>query len=254
MSESRVHLVAPLTAAALIAQQVGSNAIRDGLFLSWFPVTALPYFVAGSALLAIPTAHGAGRLLVRFGPRRMVPALVALSGALFLVEWALFGPQPRAATVLLYLHSSVLGGIAISAFWSLLNERFDPHSAKALLARVAAAAAFGGFMGGLGAERIAALLSPHALLVALAITGAASVAGVLFVGIGAPPHRASTEVEDGRSGWSEIRRVPLLRDLALAVAFAAMLAALVDYVMKAEAVAYFGKGEPLVRFFGLFYA
>ena len=148
----------------------------------------------------------------------------------------------------------MLGGIAISAFWSLLNERFDPHSAKALLARVAAAAAFGGFVGGVGAERIAALLSPHALLVALAVTGAVSVAGVLFVGIGAPRHRASTEVEDGRSGWSEIRRVPLLRDLALAVAFAAMLAALVDYVMKAEAVAYFGKGEPLVRFFGLFYA
>ena len=35
---------------------------------------------------------------------------------------------------------------------------------------------------------------------------------------------------------------------------AAVLAALVDYVLKAEAVAYFGKGEPLLRFFGLFYA
>ena len=27
-----------------------------------------------------------------------------------------------------------------------------------------------------------------------------------------------------------------------------------DYLLKAEAVRYFGRGEPLVRFFGLFYA
>jgi len=49
VSESKVHLVAPLTAAALIAQQVGSNAIRDGLFLSRFPVTSLPYFIAAAS-------------------------------------------------------------------------------------------------------------------------------------------------------------------------------------------------------------
>jgi hypothetical protein len=254
VSESRVHLVAPLTAAALIAQQVGSNAIRDGLFLSSFAVTTLPYFIAGSALLAIPTAQASGRLLVRFGPRRVVPALLALSGALFLTEWALLGPQPRAAAVLLYLHSSVLGGIAVSAFWSLLNERFDPHSAKPLLARVAAAATFGGLVGGVGAERVAALLSQGALLVVLGGTGAACAAGAVLVGRGAPRRRASTAADESRSGWSEIRRVPLLRDLALVIASAAMLAALVDYVLKAEAVAYYGKGEALVRFFGLFYA
>ena len=99
MSESKVHLVAPLTAAALIAQQVGSNAIRDGLFLSHFAVTTLPYFIAGSALLAIPTAQGSGRLLVRFGPTRVVPALLALGAALFLAEWTLLGSRPEAAAV-----------------------------------------------------------------------------------------------------------------------------------------------------------
>ena len=48
--------------------------------------------------------------------------------------------------------------------------------------------------------------------------------------------------------------MPLLRNLTLVVALAATLAALVDYALKAEALATFGKGEPLVRFFGLFYA
>ena len=48
--------------------------------------------------------------------------------------------------------------------------------------------------------------------------------------------------------------MPLLRDLALVVALAAALAALVDYLLKAEVVNWLGKGEPLVRFFGFFYA
>ena len=64
---------------------------------------------------------------------------------------------PRIASAVLYFHTAVLSSIAISAFWSLLNERFDPHSAKALLARVAGAATFGGLLGGVGA-RVAARL------------------------------------------------------------------------------------------------
>ena len=158
MSERRKDLAAPLTAAALIAQQVAANAIRDGLFLTWFPVTSLPFFVAAAAILAVPAVGGSGRLMARFGPHGSSPRMLAVSGVLFFAEWILLGRQPQAATVLLYAHSSVLGAIAISAFWSLLNECFDPHAAKPLLARVAAAAAFGGLVGGVGAERIAAMM------------------------------------------------------------------------------------------------
>lgn len=252
---SCAHLVPLLTAAALVAQQVASNALRDGLFLSWFPVTTLPYFVATSAVLAIPAAESSGRLLARFGPGRLVPILFGTNTVLFVTEWALIGAQPRVATVLLYMHTSVLGAIGMSAFWSLLNERFDPHSAKPLMARVAAAAAFGGLSGGIGAERIAALASQRALLLSLGIAGTACVAGAVAIGRAMPRRRVPPrEPENRRSGWAEIRDVPLLRDLALVVALAAAVAALVDYVLKAEAVATLGTGEPLVRFFGLFYA
>ena len=156
--------------------------------------------------------------------------------------------------MLLYVHSSVLTAIAISMFWSLLNERFDPHSAKPLMARVAAAAAFGGLVGGVGAERMAAVLPEGALLVALGLGDGLCMIGAVIVGRAAPARQSSQEDVGGFSGWSKIRRAPLLRDLALVVALAAVLAALVEYLLKAEAVAYFGKGEPLVRFFGLFYA
>jgi ATP:ADP antiporter, AAA family len=252
--QRRARILAPLTATALIAQQVGSNALRDGLFLSFFSVSSLPYFMAGAAVLAVPAAHFSGRVLTRFGPIRVVPAVLGASALLFFVEWALLGWLPRTALVLLYLHSSVLGAIAISAFWSLLNERFDPHSAKPLMTRVAAAATFGGLIGGIGAERFAALLPEGALLLVLALVCGACVAGAVALGQGAPARRAPTVVPDWTSGWTQIRRQPLLRNLALVVTLAAVLAAFVDYLLKAEAVSHFGRGEPLVRFFGLFYA
>jgi membrane associated rhomboid family serine protease len=180
---------------------------------------------------------------------------LALNAALFLAEWALIGRQPRTAAALLYLHSSVLGAIAISSFWSLLNERFDPHSAKPLMARVAAAAALGGFVGGVSAERVVALLPQGAFFPLLALVSAVCVAGALVVGRGTPPNRARVMEEPERAGpWTSFRQQRLLRDLALVVALAAMVAALADYLLKAEAVAYFGKGPQLVRFFGLFYS
>lgn len=254
MSESKGPLVAPLTATALIAQQVASNAVRDGLFLSFFPVQTLPYFMAGAALLSVPAAQLSGRALRRFGPARAVPVVLGASALLFLTEWGLFEWLPRVASVLLYLHSSVLGAIAISAFWSLLNERFDPHSAKPLMARVAAAAGIGGMIGGVGAERVAALLPPGALFLILSLLAGACIAGAVALGKGAPPRRGGDEPLDHASGWTHIRRQPLLRDLALVITLAAVVAAFVDYLMKAEAVAYFGKGDSLVRFFGVFYA
>jgi hypothetical protein len=91
VTEARTAWAAPLTAAALIAQQVGANATRDGLFLSFFAVQSLPYFMAGAAVLAFFAAQASGRLLARFGPVRMVPVLLASSAVLFVVEWLLLG-------------------------------------------------------------------------------------------------------------------------------------------------------------------
>ena len=247
-------LVAPLTAAALIAQQVASNAVRDALFLTWFPVTSLPYAMVAAAVLAIPAAESSGRLLTRFGPARVVPFILGISSVLFLIEWNLLGGQPRVASGLVYVHASVLGAIGISAFWSLLNERFDPHSAKALMARVAAAGAFGGLAGGVGAERVTALMSLGALFILLGLS-APSVWRVPFSSVAARlpgAHERRYQRRNGTDGPNPARATS--SNLALVVALAAALAALTDYLLKVEVVSWFGKGEPLVRFFGLFYA
>jgi len=248
-------VVVPFTVAVLLAQQVASNAIRDGLFLTWFPVTALPYFIAATAMVAAPAAESSGRLLVRFGPRRLVPVLLGMNSVLFLVEWGLLHALPRVASGLVYLHVSVLGAIGISAVFSLLNERVDPHAAKPLMAQVAAAATLGGLAGGIGAERVTALFSQEVLLGILAALGGIAVAGSVVIGRGMSAQRALLHApDDQQGGWAEIRRVPLLRALAVVVALAAVLAAMLDYLLKSDAAVWFGPGDHLVRFFGLFYA
>jgi hypothetical protein len=254
VTRSRHQLAAAITSAALIAQQVAGNAIRDGLFLSFFPVQSLPYFMAGTAVLAIGAAQLSGRLLARLGPERVAPALFASNAALYLMDWAILGPAPQAAAVLLYLHCTVLGAIAISSYWSLLNERFDPHSAKPLMARVTGAATLGGLVGGVTAERVAALLPEGSLFPILGLLGAVSVAGARAVGGRAADRPGVADQTEDAGAWTEFQRPGLLRDLALVIALAATLAALADYLLKAEAVAHFGSGHHLVRFFGLFYS
>ena len=49
--DRRARVLAPAVAAALVAEQVASNAGRDALFLTHFDVTTLPWFVAAAAAL-----------------------------------------------------------------------------------------------------------------------------------------------------------------------------------------------------------
>lgn len=248
------RMIAPATALVMLALQVGSNATRDALFLSAFPITALPWFVALSALASFPAAHAAGWLLGRLGPRRVVPAVFAAGCALFAVESVLLGPRPGAAAAVLYFHATVLGAVVISTFWSLLDERFDAYSAKRHFARAAGTATLGAVIGGFGAARIAAHWSPQVLLAVLAGGAAACAAGSLLVGRGGKGGaRAEPSLRvPGRA--PERDHVPYLRALAAASALAALVGTLCDYVLKAHAAAQVPAGVPLVRFFGVFYA
>ena len=248
------RVVAPFTALVMLAVQVGSSATRDALFLTSFSVTSLPWFVALAALVTLLAAHGTGSLLARYGPRRTVPATFGLNAALFGAEAWLLQPLPTTAAVLLYLHTTVLGAIATSTFWSLLNERIDPHSAKRLFSRVAGAASLGAVIGGVGAERVAAFQSPGVLLAVLAGGAAACVAGTLVVARGGDRGAGGDEHVTPAGASSPPAHTPYVRELALVATLAALVGTLCDYVLKADVAAHAAGSAPMIRLFGLFYA
>ncbi len=250
-----VAIVAFGTALSMLAAHIVGKVARDALFLSNFPVTALPNAMIGAAVFSLGGAAAMSRLLARGGPARVVPVAFGLSGLLFVLEWWLLGLAPRLTAVILYLHYAALGAVLISGFWSIINERFDPHSAKRTIARVGGFATLGGVVGGLAAERISALFGLAAMFPVLAAlhVGCGLALRATTAGATGPGHAREAEAGATASGLRTLVSQPLLLQMAVLVAGYAVIDALLDYALKAEASARFEGGEGLGRFFAIFY-
>ena len=244
---------AVVSATLMIAHQVAGKATRDALFLSQFDVTALPKMVMASAVLSMLAVVVIARLLAQFGPSRVMPGAFALSALLFFASWILYGVSPAATSIALYLQMGVFGAVLISGFWSVVNERFDPYTAKQTIARVGAAATLGGVIGGVLAGRVADAIDIRAMLLVLGGLHALCGIGVRAIGEGRRPTGVATEL-GLLPGLQLLRRQPYLQWMGALMVLVAVLAALLDYAMKAQASLRYTQSEDLIGFFGKFYA
>lgn len=251
--DSRALLFALFAATTMIAQQVAGKATRDALFLSNFDVTDLPKMVIAAAVSSMAGVLVISQLLTRISPTALVPAAFGLSAVLFVGEWLLLDYHPGLASIALYLHMAIFGAILISGFWSIINERFDPHSAKRRVARIAAAATLGGVIGGLLANRVVHLMDVRTML--LFLSGLHLVCLVAIRGIGTPLRALPVETATRTSSaFTVIRHTHYLQWMAALMVLIAVMAALVDYAFKAEAAARYQDSGSLVTFFATFYA
>lgn len=101
----------------------------------------------------------------RFAPARLVPTLFVLSAALYFVEWLGSGAFPRVVAVLIYVHTATFGASVVSGFWSVINERFDPYTAKRVIGTIASGATAGGVVGGVAVWQGAPYVALESLLV-----------------------------------------------------------------------------------------
>jgi len=237
----------------MMAQQVASRAARDGIFLSQFNSSALPTMVAVAAILGLVLSIARARVLVRLGPFRITALSLALSGVLQIGEWLLLGSYPRVAACVIYVHVVALGSVLLSGFWSVMNESFDPRTAKSYFGWISGSGTLGGILGGLMGARVAVWISPSAIILVLAIMHMVC-AGMLWRTFPTPALDAKTAAHADRPSVLEaVQRYPFLLRLAGLVLAASVGASLLDFVFKAQAAHVLGKGAPLVRFFGLYY-
>jgi len=248
--DTRAVGLAVLVATLIIAQQVAGKAVRDALFLSQFPISDLPKAMLAAAIVSIPAVLATSWSMVRLGPGWVSPAALALSAVLFAVEWAVLERFPRGTAVLVYLHVSALGGMVISAFWSVINERFDPHTAKRAMSQITTGCAIGGLIGGLFVGGGAASLDVRSFLLALALVSACCALGVARV---APESRVATRLEATPSGLAQLQRSPYLRLIAGLVAVVGLVSAMLDFAFKAQASIELAKGPALMSYFATFY-
>jgi ATP:ADP antiporter, AAA family len=249
-------LAAVISSGAMIAFQIGGKATRDALFLSNFPVTALPGALVSAALVSVVSVILASKAMGARGPRRVVPYAFGLSSILLLVEWFISGLSPRVAAVLFYLHMASFGAVLISGFWSMITESFDPHTAKIEVARIASAGTAGGIVGGVLAERTGAMFSATAMLPVLATLHMLCAVLNIHLRRSVPVSTAQPSTPESFTATSGLRvlsNAPYVRNLAYLVLLGTVAENLLDYVLKTQATLTFGRGDELIRFFGLFY-
>jgi len=245
---------AVLAAALLVAQQVAAKATRDAFFLSQFDVTSLPAMSIATALFSLLAVLGFARAMTVLSPARFLPLALAASALFLALEWGLSGSQPRTASAIVYLHTAVFGATLVSGFWSLVNERFDPYSAKRAMGPIGAGASLGGVIGGLVTWGASTSIAVPTMLLGLAALNLLSIAPILLLrqrSATVPPAAAAPLAS--ASGLRLIRDLPYLRSLAAVVALCAFLESLLDYVFSAAAAVRFAGGGSLMSFFALFH-
>ena len=252
--------VAMAAGMSMLAFHVGSKAVRDALFITSFSVTALPVMIMAASLFSFACVLLNGRLMTKLTPARLVPASFFLSSVVMVGVWLELNQIPKVASVVLYLHIVGIGSILTSGFWSMVNETFDPRTARRHVGRIAGASTLGGILGGVIAERVGAHFSITAMLPALAAYHAAC--GVLLLVLArrtAPSKEDRSSARDGEAAadisvFRILKDALYLRTLAALVILGTISAAMIDYVFKAQAANTYGGGEPLMRFFALFYS
>lgn len=242
--------IAMVTATFLIAQHIAAKATRDALFLTLFDVSRLPTVMMASAAVSVAAVLLVSRLLSRFGPIRLIPPLYLISALLLALQWYLSDIAPRVAAVALYLHASALNSILISGFWSVINERFDPYSAKQIIPKLTAATTFGGVVGGLAAKAVASAADTHTVLLMLSTMHLICALGVGF--LAARARQGVQEQGPPPEFLAPLKSGSLIRRMAFLTLLVATTAGVLDYILKAQASSDLSP-EQLITFFSYFY-
>lgn len=201
------------------------------------------------AVLSAIFALGAARLFRSYGPGRVAPLLLVLNALGFGAEYAMLPVSPGPVALILYLHVTAVGPVVVSGFWSVVSERFDPHSLRTSMPRIGFGATLGGLSGGLFAERIGTMVDARSTLLGLFVL---SVLGALAVRA-LSGQSAAAAVDTGEPVRTAALRSSYIYWLSAFVCLTALSSSAIDFAFKARAMERFASAEELVQFFGLFY-
>lgn len=242
----------------MIAQQVAGKATRDALFLTQFDVRRLPGMMIVSAMISFAAALFAARALNNHGPRKAVRAAFLLGAIAFALEFAASFISKRSIAVIVYLHMALFGATVISVFWSLINERFDPHAAKRAVARIAAGGTLGGVLGGFIGYNVASLTSVRTMLAALALLNLVALVAISRIraprgGERAPAASKPPPPDAVGTGIKSLHVGKYLMTLGVMVALVAATEAFADYLFAAHVREHMRDGRSLMAFFSAFH-
>jgi ATP/ADP translocase/HEAT repeat protein len=230
------------------------RTVRDTLFLSRFPISALPWMFVCYGVASAITVVVYARFADRLSPSKAIVAWSVLGSLTYIGTWLAVQWELAWIYPVFYVWSEVFANLLISQFWTLANELHDSRSAKRLSGVVGSARVLGVIAVGAGTGAVVRLIGTAQLLFVLV--------AILLV-VAKLSSMLADESDDGRSrrryGNGERDYKPkIIGDsyvtaLSLMILFAFTALTLGDYQFKAIARATYAEDD-LARFFGFFYA
>jgi len=226
------------------------RTVRDTLFLSRYPVSALPWMFVLYGVASALTVVAYARLADRISRARLVVVSVAIASATYLATWVLVGTEVGWIYPVFYVWSEVVANLLIVQFWTLANDLHDPRAARRLFPAIGAARVVGVVLIGLLSSALVRAIGTPALLFVL-VAMMIAIAG-LALALRREP-RADDEVQRTRGPRPRVLRDPYVLSLAGFILLAFTALTIGDYQFKIIARETF-REDDLARFFALFYA
>ncbi len=231
------------------------RTVRDTLFLSRYPLSALPWlfiiYAAASAVVAVLY----GRVAERLPRQRMIVLSCAVGAVTYLAAYAGVRAELRFVYPAFYVWTEVVSNLFIVQFWTLANDLNDARSARRLFGFIGSARLLASVAVGLVTGLVVRAIGTAQLIVILVGLMAAIAAVATRIGREARVERSQRAGTTPRQHGAAppVLADPYVRALAvlLLVAFTALNIG--DYQFKAVARGAF-QGDELARFFAHFYA
>ncbi len=227
------------------------RTVRDTLFLSRYPLTALPWMFVLYGMASAITVVGYSRFADRVARGKLVAISTGLGASTYAATFVLVHYDVPWIYPVFYVWSEVVANLLIVQFWTIANDLHDPRAARRLFPTIGSARVLGVVVIGLVSGAIVQVIGTPALLFVL--IGLMGVVAVLAWRLAQYPRVEATTVRPRKGPPARIagdRYVQILAVMTL-LAFAALTIG--DYQFKAIARASYQEDE-LARFFSLFYA
>ncbi len=231
------------------------RTVRDTLFLSRYPLSALPWMFVAYGLASAVVAVAYARLADRVSRKAQIAGACAVGAVTFVGAWACVRADLRWIYPVFYVWTEIVANLFLVQFWILANDLHDARTAKRLFGTIGSARLLSSVVVGLAAGAVVRLVGTAQLILVLAGL-------MVLIALVAAVIAREAHVSRAERGGAPPRRVgraprlladPYVRSLALVLLIAFTAVNVGDYQFKAIARATYQEDQ-LARFFALFYA
>ncbi|MFI5207975.1 MAG: hypothetical protein ACHQX4_08145, partial [Gemmatimonadales bacterium] len=232
------------------------RTVRDTLFLSRFPLTALPWMFVIYGVVSAVVAVAYARMADKVPRHRMILLSCAVGAVTYVGAWAGVRADLHLVYPAFYVWTEVVSNLLVVQFWTVAADLLDARAAKRLFGTIGSARLLASVIVGLATGAVVRLIGTPQLIFILVALMAAIAAITLVIARQAPAERGT------RPGQRPKRRAgkapsalsdPYVRLLAIVLLLAFTALNIGDYQFKAIARATY-REDQLARFFSLFYA